>query len=240
MGNAVTPYQTIVRGGKHMDFLVIDYIARWGHYVFGVAWIGLLYYFNFVQGGFAASASDSTKVELFTKLVPTALWYFRWAALLTFLTGLVLLYSVHELHDRLTSGLLIGALMATIMFLNVWLVIWPNQKIVIASNEAVAGGGEADPGQAAAAAKALLASRTNTFFSLPMLFLMGSTAHGSLWMRGDAWNQPSYDFWVLLILVILIEANALFGKTGPLTTVKGVIGSSVVLTLVMFAVLAWL
>ena len=223
-----------------MDFLeIINYMARWGHYVFGVAWIGLLYYFNFVQGGFAASASDSTKVELFTKLVPTALWYFRWAALLTFLTGVVLLYFVHDV-GLLTSGLLIGALMATIMFLNVWLVIWPNQKIVIASNESIAGGGEADPGQADAAAKALLASRTNTFLSLPMLFLMGSSAHGSLWMKGDAWNQPSYDFWVLLILVILIEANALFGKTGPLTTVRGVIGSSVILTLVMFAVLAWL
>ncbi len=223
-----------------MDFLeIINYMARWGHYVFGVAWIGLLYYFNFVQGGFAANASDSTKVELFTKLVPTALWYFRWAALLTFLTGVVLLYFVHDV-GLLTSGLLIGALMATVMFLNVWLVIWPNQKIVIASNESIAGGGEADPGQADAAAKALLASRTNTFLSLPMLFLMGSSAHGSLWMKGDAWNQPSYDFWVLLILVILIEANALFGKTGPLTTVRGVIGSSVILTVVMFAVLAWL
>ena len=221
-----------------MEFLeVINYLARWGHYVFGVAWIGLLYYFNFVQGGFAASASDSTKVELFTKLVPTALWYFRWAAMLTFLTGLILLYFVHSV-GTLSGGLLIGALMATIMFLNVWLVIWPNQKTVIASNEAVAGGGEADPGQADAAAKALLASRTNTFLSLPMLYLMGSTAHGGL--SGSAWNQPDLAFWILLVIVLLIEGNALFGKTGPLTTVKGVIGSSVVLTLVVMAVLAWL
>ena len=219
-----------------MEFLeVINYLARWGHYVFGVAWIGLLYYFNFVQGGFAASASDSTKVELFTKLVPTALWYFRWAAMLTFLTGLILLYFVHSV-GTLSGGLLIGALMATIMLLNVWLVIWPNQKTVIASNEAVAGGGEADPGQADAAAKALLASRTNTFLSLPMLYLMGSTAHGGL--SGSAWNQPDLAFWILLVIVLLIEGNALFGKTGPLTTVKGVIGSSVVLTLVVMAVLA--
>ena len=221
-----------------MEFLeVINYLSRWGHYVFGVAWIGLLYYFNFVQGGFAASASDSTKVELFTKLVPTALWYFRWAAMFTFLTGLILLYFVHS-AGTLSGGLLIGALMAIIMFLNVWLVIWPNQKVVIASNEAVAGGGEADPGQADAAAKALLASRTNTFLSLPMLYLMGSTAHGGL--SGSAWNQPDLAFWILLVLVLLIEANALFGKTGPLTTVKGVIGSSVVLTVVVMAVLAWL
>ena len=216
---------------------VINYLARWGHYVFGVAWVGLLYYFNFVQGGFAANASDSTKVELFTKLVPTALWYFRWAALLTFLTGVVLLYFVHSV-GTLSSGLLIGALMATIMFLNVWLVIWPNQKIVIASNEAVAGGGSADPNQAGAAAKALLASRTNTLFSLPMLYLMGSTAHGGI--TGGAWNDWDVAFWILLLIVILIEVNALFGKTGPITTVKGVIGSSVVLTLVVMAVLSFL
>lgn len=216
---------------------VINYLARWGHYVFGVAWIGLLYYFNFVQGGFAANASDSTKVELFTKLVPTALWYFRWAAALTFLTGLVLLYFVHNV-GTLSSGLLIGALMATIMFLNVWGIIWPNQKIVIASNEAVAEGGSADPNQAGAAAKALLASRTNTLLSLPMLYLMGSTAHGGI--SGGPWNEPSYSFWILIVIVAVIEGNAIFGKTGPITTVKGVIGSSVVLTLIVMAVLSWL
>ncbi len=216
---------------------VINYLSRWGHYVFGVAWIGLLYYFNFVQGGFAASASDGTKVELFTKLVPTALGYFRWAALLTFLTGVILLYFVYSV-GTLSGGLLIGALMATIMFLNVWLIIWPNQKIVIASNEAMAGGGDADPNQAAAAAKALLASRSNTLLSLPMLYLMGSTAHGGI--AGNAWNQPNAAFWVLVALVLLIEANALFGKLGPITTVKGVIGSSLVLTLIVMAVLAWL
>ena len=221
-----------------MEFMeVINYLARWGHYVFGIAWIGLLYYFNFVQGGFANNASNDTKVELFTKLVPTALWYFRWAALMTFLTGLILLYFVHN-AGILTGGLLIGGLMATIMFLNVWLVIWPNQKIVIASNESIAGGGDADPGQADAAAKALLASRTNTFLSLPMLYLMGSSAHGGL--AGTAWDDPNVAVWVLLVSVLLIEANALFGKMGPLTTVKGVIGSSVGLTVVFLAVLAWL
>ena len=221
-----------------MEFMeVINYLARWGHYVFGIAWIGLLYYFNFVQGGFAANASDGTKVELFTKLVPTALWYFRWAALMTFLTGLILLYFVHS-AGTLKGELLIAALMATIMFLNVWLVIWPNQKIVIASNESVAGGGDADPGQADAAAKALLASRTNTFFSLPMLFLMGFGGHG--FTGGTAWDTPGTAFWVLLVLVLLVEGNALFGKLGPLTSVKGVISSSVVMTIVVTAIVVWL
>lgn len=214
-----------------MDLIeLINYLARWGHYVFGVAWIGLLYYFNFIQGGFAASASDNTKVELFTKLVPNALWYFRWAAMMTLATGLILLYFIHE-AGTLRTGILLGAVMATIMFLNVWLVIWPNQKIVIASNEEVAAGNDADPGQAAAAAKALLASRTNTLFSLPMLYFMGAGAHGGVG-AGTAFNEPGLGFWILLLVVLAIEANALFGKLGPITTVKGVISSSVVLTII--------
>ena len=222
-----------------MDFIeLINYLARWGHYAFGVAWIGLLYYFNFIQGGFAASASDNTKVELFTKLVPNALWYFRWAAAMTFLTGLVLLYFVHE-AGILKEGLILGGLMGIVMAANVWFVIWPNQKIVIASNESVAAGNEADPGQAAAAAKALLASRTNTCLSLPMLYFMGAAAHNGFG-AGGAWNEPSWGFWIMVVILILIEINALFGKTGPLTTVKGVISSSVVLTVISVLVLGYI
>lgn len=219
-----------------MDVMeTINYLARWGHFVFGVAWIGLLYYFNLVQGGFAAQASDNTKVELFTKLVPSALWYFRWAALMTFLTGVVLLYFLHE-SAQLGVDITLGAVMGTLMFANVWLIIWPNQKIVIASNESVAGGGEADPNQAAAAAKALLASRTNTFFSLPMLFFMGSSAH----FKTSGGFEDSISLIVGLVIIAAIELNAIFGKTGPLTTVKGVISSSVVLTLVLWGVSALL
>ena len=221
-----------------MDLMeVVNYWARWGHYVFGVAWIGLLYYFNFIQGAFAASASDGARVELFTKLVPKALWYFRWAAMMTFLTGLVLLYFVHS-AGTLSTGLLIGGGMAIIMFLNVWLIIWPNQKIVIASNQSIADGGEADPNQATAAGKALLASRTNTLLSLPMLYLMGSTAHGGI--SGTAWNQPGMGFWLLVLMLVAIEGNALFGKTGPMTTVRGVILSSLVVWLATILVLNYL
>lgn len=209
---------------------LIEFLFRWGHVVFGIAWIGLLYYFNFVQGGYMAAASNEAKVDAFTKLVPSALWWFRWAAMMTFLTGLVLLLYIMA---GLSGGILLGAAMATLMFLNVWLVIWPNQKVVIASNEAVAGGGEADPNQAAAAAKALLASRTNTLFSLPMVFFMIS--HGHYTMGAGDWATTG--FWIGLVVILAIEANALWGKTGPITSVKGVIGSSVALTVVM-AVLA--
>ena len=62
---------------------IIPFLFRWGHVVFGIAWIGLLYYFNFVQGGYMAAASDEAKVDAFTKLVPSALWWFRWAAMMT-------------------------------------------------------------------------------------------------------------------------------------------------------------
>ena len=118
---------------------VVEYLARWGHYVFGITWIGLLYYFNLIQGGYMAAASNEAKVDAFTKLVPNALWYFRWGAMLTFLTGLVLLEAVWR-SGRLGIDITVGATMGTLMFLNVWLIIWPNQKIVIASNEAVAAG----------------------------------------------------------------------------------------------------
>ena len=213
-----------------MEF--VEFLFRWGHVVFGIAWIGLLYYFNFVQGGYMAKASDEAKVDAFTKLVPSALWWFRWAAMMTFLTGVVLLYFI---MTALSAGILLGALMATLMFLNVWLIIWPNQKIVIASNEAVAGGGDADPNQGAAAAKALLASRTNTFLSLPMVFFMVS--HAAYTMGAGSWGA---GFWIGLVVVLAIEGNAIFGKMGPLTTVKGVIWSSVLLTVLMAALLQFL
>ena len=211
-----------------MDMIneLLPFLFRWSHVVFGIAWIGLLYYFNFVQGGYMAAASNEAKVDAFTKLVPSALWWFRWAAMMTFLTGVVLLLYIMA---GLSAGILLGGLMATLMFLNVWLVIWPNQKVVIASNEAVAGGGEADPNQAAAAAKALLASRTNTFFSLPMVFFMVSHGH---YIMG-AGNWASTGFWIGVVIIAIIEANALFGKLFVLASVRGVITSSVVLTIIM-------
>ena len=179
-----------------------------------------------------ASASNEAKVSAFTKLVPNALWYFRFAALFTFLTGIILLYQIHT--SRLGADILIGVIMGTLMFLNVWGIIWPNQKIVIASNESVAAGGEADPNQASAAAKALLASRTNTLFSMPMLFYMGS-AH---WSNSAATISGSNLGFVLALLIIAaLEVNAIVGKLGPITTVKGVIGSSLALT-VVFLVLS--
>ena len=210
----------------------IDFLARWGHILFGIAWIGLLYYFNFVQGGYMNAASDEAKVDAFTKLVPSALWWFRWAAALTFLTGIILLYYI---MTALSTGIVLGVVMGTIMAANVWFVIWPNQKVVIASNESIQGGGEADPNAAGAAAKALLASRTNTFFSAPMLYFMVAHMHGE-GLQGTPLSMTGMI--VGLVIIAAIEANALWGKTMVLTTVRGVIVSSLVLTVVMAVVAA--
>ena len=207
---------------------LLPFLFRWGHIVFGVTWIGLLYYFNFVQGGYMAAASNDAKVDAFTKLVPSALWWFRWAAMLTFLTGVVLLGYIMA---AFSVGILVGALMGTLMFLNVWTIIWPNQKVVIASNEAVRDGGEADPNQAGAAAKALLASRTNTLFSLPMLYFMVAHMHGG-GAQGTG-DLAGWSLWVAIVIVLALEANALWGKLGPITTVRGVITSSLALTVVL-------
>ena len=135
----------------------MDVLFRWGHIVFGVAWIGLLYYFNFVQTEYVKEAEDSAKADVMKKLAPRALWWFRWAALFTFLTGLILLWFI---TNRLNLAITFGAVMGTIMMLNVWGIIWPNQKIVIGISEG---------DKAKAAPKAALASRTNTLLSLPML-----------------------------------------------------------------------
>ncbi len=210
--------------------LVIDYLARWGHFLAGITWIGLLYYFNFVQTEYFKEADAAARTDAFTKLVPRALWWFRWAAMLTFLTGLVMLY----LRGMgATVDIIIGSAMAILMFLNVWLIIWPNQRILIASNEQIAGGGEALPEAAAAAPKAALASRTNTLFSIPMLYFMGSSAHlpnGSMMSEVNALIAA-------LVIIAAIEVNAIFGKPGPIASIRGVIVSGFVLILVLWGLL---
>ena len=226
-----------------MDFMqLIEYLARWGHYLFGITWIGLLYYFNFVQGGYMNQASDEAKVDAFTKLVPNALWWFRFGAMFTFLTGVLLIvFIVHGgsgwQWSVLSVGIVLSVVMATLMFLNVWLIIWPNQKVVIASNESIRDGGQPDPNAAGSAAKALLASRTNTFLSAPMLFLMGAHGHLPGVAGVDAEMGPSALALIVgLIIIAAIEANAIWGKTRVLTTVRGVIISSLVLTVIMAVV----
>jgi len=205
--------------------MILEFIFRWAHVVFGITWIGILYYFNFIQGEYFKEAEADAKSDAVKKLVPRALWWFRWGAMFTFLTGLVLLHLVGATGNFMGMPLIsIGALAGIFMFLNVWLVIWPNQKVVIGLKE-----GDA----ASSAAKAGLASRTNTLFSGPMLLGMLGSKH--LAIAVDA-----AGFWICILIILLLEANALFGKQGPMTSVKGVIHCSIGLTILLWLILAFL
>ncbi len=212
----------------------LDYLFRWGHFLAGITWIGILYYFNFVQGEYFKEAEDAHRSGAVQKLVPRALWWFRWGAMFTFLTGVALLA---YRHAGLSFDITVGATMGTLMFLNVWLIIWPNQKIVIASATQVAQGGAALPEAAGAGPKAALASRTNVLFSAPMLFFMGSSGHLS---NGLVTSASPIALGLIMIIIFALEANGVVGKQGPMTTVKGVIGCSIGLTVVLYGVMALL
>ena len=205
--------------------MIIEFIMRWAHVLFGITWIGLLYYFNFVQGEYFKEAEADAKADAVKKLAPRALWWFRWGAMFTFITGLSLLHQVGASTNVLGMPLIwMGALAGTFMFLNVWLIIWPNQKIVI---------GMVEGDGAAAAAKAGLASRTNTLLSGPMLMGMLGSKH--LYIDGS-----DLGFYVAIAIIVALEVNAIVGKMGPMASVKGVIHSSIALTAVLGCVMAML
>ncbi|MEP5766293.1 MAG: urate hydroxylase PuuD [Halieaceae bacterium] len=205
--------------------MILEFIFRWAHVLFGITWIGMLYYFNFVQTEYFKEAEADAKADAMKKLAPRALWWFRWGAMFTFITGLYLLYAVGA-HSNLMGqpAIWIGALAGTFMFLNVWLIIWPKQQIVLGMKE---GDGPA------AAAKAGLASRTNTLFSGPMLFGMLASKH--LYIA----DISSTAVYLSLGLIVVLEINALMGKLGPMASVKGVIHMSLALVAAIWAILAF-
>jgi uncharacterized membrane protein len=156
----------------------METLLAWGHFLAGITWIGILYYFNFIQVPFLKVVTPETKAEAFKHLVPNALWWFRWGALFTWVFGAALLMNQHRMGSAfLLQGqdavIGMGAWLGTIMLLNVWGIIWPNQKKVLGLKEAT-------PEEKAKAGRmALLASRTNTMLSIPMLFFMASSGHAS-------------------------------------------------------------
>ncbi|MFT4824941.1 MAG: putative membrane protein [Halioglobus sp.] len=205
--------------------MILEFIFRWAHVLFGITWIGMLYYFNFVQGEYFKEAEADAKSDAMKKLAPRALWWFRWGAMFTFITGLYLLHAVGATRDFVGMPIIwIGAVAGIFMFLNVWLVIWPAQQVVLGMKE---GDGPAS------AAKAGLASRTNTLFSGPMLFGMLGSKH--LYIA----DVSAMGFYACLALIVVLQANALFGKMGPMASVKGVIHCSIALTAAVWALLAF-
>ena len=198
----------------------IEFLTRYFHVLVGIVWIGMLYYFNFVQTEYFKEAEAGAKSDAMAKLAPRALWWFRWGAMLTFLTGAYLLHAIGALGATMPA-IWMGALAGTFMFLNVWLIIWPNQQIVLGMK---AGDGPA------AAAKAGLASRTNTLFSGPMLLGMLASKHYAI-------TGTTTGLYASLALIVALEANALFGGLGPMKSVRGVIVSSLVLAAVILGLL---
>ena len=162
--------------GFSFDRLFWSWIARYVHVVVGIMWIGLLWYFNFVQIPNMAKIPDEQKPAIGKVIAPAALFYFRWAAAFTILSGLILAGLNGYLHDAMTlsissgipkhTAIGIGMWLGIVMAFNVWFVIWPNQKRAL-------GIVECDPDLKAKSAKtAMVFSRTNTLLSLPMLLSM--------------------------------------------------------------------
>src|SRR5690349_7451584 len=154
---------------------LVNGVLQWLHVFFGITWIGLLYYFNFVQTPVMPTVPAELKPGVSKYIAPKALFYFRWGAAFTVLTGLLLAWSYGELVEALTfqpgARLIgIGMWLALIMAFNVWVIIWPNQKKVLGIVQAD------DAAKAKAASTAGMASRLNTLLSIPMLLCM-TNAH---------------------------------------------------------------
>ncbi len=168
--------------GVTLDHAFGAFIIRWLHVIFAIMWIGLLWYFNFVQMPSMPKIPDEQKPAIGKVIAPEALYWFRWAAMATIITGITLAATNGYLVDAYTLGasqgfavpknilIGIGMWLATIMFFNVWFVIWPNQQKALNIDNAFPD--LAAPDKAAAARTAMLFSRTNTMLSVPMLFCM--------------------------------------------------------------------
>lgn len=160
-----------------MDY--VPALARWLHFLAGVMWIGLLYYFNFVQvPALKAAAADSTAGGITKHVAPRALLYFRWGAVVTWLAGAALLGANFVPAFTLQPAFApigIGAWLGTIMLFNVWVLIWPNQKKILGLAQAT------DEQKNTARRVAFLASRTNTMLSIPMLFFMAAGGHSQIY-----------------------------------------------------------
>ena len=163
-------------GGFSFDALFWSWVARYTHVLVGIMWIGLLWYFNFVQIPSMSKIPDEQKPAIGKVIAPKALFWFRWAALGTILTGLIVAYLQGYVHQAMILGIGsgdpkstaigVGMWLGIIMAYNVWFVIWPNQKKALGIVEC-----DADE-KAKSARTAMLFSRANTLLSFPMLLSM--------------------------------------------------------------------
>ncbi|MBU3597802.1 urate hydroxylase PuuD [Polynucleobacter bastaniensis] len=166
--------------GTNFGSIELSFLFRWIHVMVGVMWIGLLWYFNFVQIPSMSKIPDEQKPAIGKVIAPTALFWFRWAALATVVSGLVLSIVNGYAHQAFTlqapfRAIGLGMWIALIMAFNVWFIIWPNQKRAL-------GIVAVEPDVKAKSARiAMLTSRFNTMLSVPMLFLMSAQSHNTTW-----------------------------------------------------------
>jgi len=176
----------VIAGAATGTWITVDhawgaFFMRWLHVLSGVMWIGLLWYFNFVQMPAMPKIPDEQKPAVGKVIAPLALFWFRWAALSTVVTGLLLSWMLGYIGQALSlsrpfTAIGIGMWLALVMAFNVWFIIWPNQKKALGIVQV-----DADT-KAKAARLAMLTSRFNTMFSIPMLFCMVAQQNGGLGM----------------------------------------------------------
>ena len=189
-----SPYKTMTAGfvltvvlvglwlgvaGKPEAGAWVEQIFRWLHFLAGITWIGLLYFFNFINAGFLKTLDAGQKGVVVPRLMPAALNWFRHGATVTVLAGLVLIFYLHpSLAGTGDKAIWIGGLLGIIMMVNVHAIIWPCQKEIIRmTKESAETGKPTPPEMAALGKKALYASRINVLLSIPMLFFMGAASH---------------------------------------------------------------
>lgn len=187
------PMQTMGAGFALAAVLIVGYLGmvgigvgeadwaglllRWVHFLAGITWIGLLYFFNLINAAFLKSLDGPTKNIVIPKLMPAALNWFRHGATVTVVAGIALYFWQYSKGGTGAIALGIGGLLGLIMMINVHAVIWPNQKKIIAAVTAVAQGTPAPAEMAQWGRTALLASRVNFMLSIPMLLFMGAGSH---------------------------------------------------------------
>jgi uncharacterized membrane protein len=188
------PYQTLWAGFGLTVVLAIFWVAvagmpegsswveqlfRWTHFLAGITWIGLLYFFNLINAGFLKALDAGQKGVVIPRLMPNALWWFRHGSTVTVLAGLVLIFMLHpHLSGTGDKAIWIGGLLGIIMMINVHAIIWPCQREIIRmTKESAETGKPTPPEMAALGRKALLASRINFLLSIPMLFFMAAASH---------------------------------------------------------------
>jgi uncharacterized membrane protein len=228
------------------------FLLRWLHFLAGIAWIGMLYYFNFVQTPFFATAEPPVRSGMIVGgLVNRALWWFRWGAMITFITGW--LYILHIMFAQYGGvggffsvaygwKIFFGGMLGSLMWFNVWFVIWPAQQVVIGSATQVSKGGQAIPEAAVRGARAGVTSRTNTMLSIPMLFFMGAASHLSV-ANPATGGQKLGALILLAVVMVAAEVNALVGPATPdkagagkklLSTLNGTFWAGFILTAILY------